>query len=318
MTIMQDSNIKISPDSKQTPQMQNTIRSLCLSLLLAILTPLCIYAKAFSPLLLSEFPYSTLSAPHSKDIQTWLVSEKLDGVRGLWDGERMYFRSGKPMDLPPEFTQNFPPFALDGELYSPDLHFSQIISILKNPKKSKKILNLKFFVFDVPNITQHNPRQGLLKRLETLRIYLKSHPSNFIRIIPQIPINNPASIKQRLHIVTQSGGEGLVLRSLGTPYQAGRSKKDFKLKMTQDDECKIVGYTEGKGKYAHKVGAFICQYNEIKIKIGGGLSNELRQNPPPIGTIITFKYQGLTHNNIPRFPRFWRVRDEYAGIASFE
>ena len=71
-----------------------------------------LFAKAYEPLLLSDFaPYADkldLSQPAQ-----WLVSEKLDGVRGLWDGERMHFRSGKTMPLPQAFSANFPPFALD-------------------------------------------------------------------------------------------------------------------------------------------------------------------------------------------------------------
>lgn len=289
-------------------------------LILIVFFTLSLKAQVFSPMLLSEFPDSELFTTYSEskarpDSQkslanqhTWLVSEKLDGVRGLWDGKQMYFRSGKVMELDSEFTRNFPPFALDGEIYSPDLHFSQIISILKNPKKSAEVIKLQYYVFDVPN--HPNQNSGLLERLEILESYLATHPSNFLRIIPQIPMKENQEIQYKLHQVTQNGGEGLVLRDPNAPYQVGRSKKNFKLKTIQDDECKITGYTRGKGKYTHQVGALICSYKDKSFKIGGGLSDELRRNPPPIGAIITFKYQGLTHNQIPRFPRFWRIKEK--------
>lgn len=258
-----------------------------------------IYAKAFEPMLLSEFEKAKANAK-------WLVSEKLDGVRGLWNGEKMYFRNGKAMNLPNEFIKDFPPFALDGELYNPKLHFSQIISILKNPQRNDEILGLKFYVFDVP----HSYNNSLAQRLDELRVYLKSKPNAYIEIIPQRLIQGQDSIDKELQAVVDNGGEGLVLRNPNMPYQTGRSKYDFKLKTRQDAECKVIGHTQGKGKYDSMLGAIICQYNGKSFKIGSGLSDTLRQNPPPIGSIISFKFQGLTHNGIPRFPTFWRIKQE--------
>jgi DNA ligase-1 len=49
--------------------------------------------------------------------------------------------------------------------------------------------------------------------------------------------------------------------------------------------------------------------NGIQFKIGSGFSDVQRENPPPLGTVVTFKYNGLTKNGKPRFPVFWRVRD---------
>ena len=45
------------------------------------------------------------------------------------------------------------------------------------------------------------------------------------------------------------------------------------------------------------------------IKIGSGLDENQRAIPPKIGTIITFKYYGLTSKGNPRFPVFLRVRN---------
>lgn len=274
-------------------------RALLCALLFCLLLSIELYAKAFAPMLLSEFETGRADSK-------WLVSEKLDGVRGLWNGKEMYFRSGKAMKLPNAFLKDFPPFALDGELYSPKLHFSQIISILKNPQKQDEILELKFYVFDVP----HSPKDSLTQRLDELRAYLQSKPNAYIEIIPQRLMQGQDSIYKELQSVVAKGGEGLVLRDSNMPYQAGRSKYDFKLKTRQDAECKVIGHTQGKGKYDSMLGAIICEYNDKSFKIGSGLSDTLRRNPPPIGSIISFKFQGLTHNGIPRFPTFWRIKQE--------
>jgi DNA ligase-1 len=45
--------------------------------------------------------------------------------------------------------------------------------------------------------------------------------------------------------------------------------------------------------------------------MGSGLNDELRKNPPKIGTKVTFKYQNLTDSGLPRFPIYLRV---YEGV----
>lgn len=270
---------------------------------LIFLLGICCHAlyASFAPMLLSEFVDSEF---HKSSHTQWLISEKLDGVRGLWDGKQMYFRSGKLMDLPHSFTKHFPPFALDGEIYAEDMDFSEIVSIIKNQSRASEVSRLYYYVFDVPQA-----KGGLLARLEVLKEYLHTHKDTHIIIIPQDFETNLESVYKRLHAVVHKGGEGLVLRAGDKPYQSGRSKSDFKLKHTQDSECRVVGHTEGRGKYAHMLGALVCEFEGKQFKIGSGLSDDLRHNPPPIGTIISFKYQGLTHNGIPRFPRFWRIKE---------
>jgi DNA ligase-1 len=48
-----------------------------------------------------------------------------------------------------------------------------------------------------------------------------------------------------------------------------------------------------------------------RFRIGSGLSDALRGQPPPIGTYITYRYQHLTKNGLPRFPRYLRVREDF-------
>jgi DNA ligase-1 len=44
--------------------------------------------------------------------------------------------------------------------------------------------------------------------------------------------------------------------------------------------------------------------------IGTGLSDAERAHPPAIGSLVTFRYRGFTHNGIPRFASFMRVREK--------
>ncbi|RDU72200.1 DNA ligase [Helicobacter brantae] len=267
--------------------------------LLALL--LCLFCNARELWLLQNFD----SKAFEKNAQNYLYSEKLDGVRAYWDGEVLYSRGGKRLSPPSFFTQNFPPFAIEGELWSKRGDFEGIASIVKSSKNPKNWEKLKFYIFEVPN-----QKGGILQRLEVLESYLSTHPAPFIQIIPQLQVSDSKELMQKLDAITKLGGEGLVLRDKNESYYTGRSKKAMKLKAYLDRECKILSYTQGEGKFASQVGSIICQDKNKTFKIGSGMSEDFRKNPPKLGTIITYKYFGLTKKGLPKFPIFLRIREE--------
>lgn len=237
--------------------------------------------------------------------QSFVYSEKLDGVRAFWDGKNLYSKGGKLLTPPSFFTQNFPPFAIEGELWSKRGDFENTVSILKSTKKKEKWRELKFYIFEVPN-----QQGGILKRLEVLEAYLASQPAPFISIIPQLPLNTLQALQDALSAITQAGGEGVVVREKDAPYYTGRNKKAMKLKLYEDRECKITSYVQGKGKFENLVGSIICLDGDVEFKIGSGMSEDFRKNPPKVGTIITYKYFGLNKNKLPKFPVFLRIRSD--------
>jgi DNA ligase-1 len=112
-----------------------------------------------------------------------------------------------------------------------------------------------------------------------------------------------------LEEIEAKNAEGLVVRDPHALYINKRTSKALKVKTFQDAECKVLGYTKGKGKYADVIGAIECQLeNGTQFKIGTGLSDKTRNNPPPIGEFITFQYQKLTKYGKPRFPVFLRLK----------
>ncbi|MGE5530673.1 MAG: DNA ligase, partial [Bacteroidota bacterium] len=36
-----------------------------------------------------------------------------------------------------------------------------------------------------------------------------------------------------------------------------------------------------------------------------------RRNPPIVGTLVTYRYRGTTRTGLPRFPSYWRVRQNF-------
>ena len=85
----------------------------------------------------------------------------------------------------------------------------------------------------------------------------------------------------------------------------------LKLKPYTDAEATVLGYKEGKGKFSKMVGSLKVQGDDgIVFYIGSGLSDAQRKNPPPVGSRVTFRYQGFTKKGIPRFPVFLHIRGE--------
>lgn len=268
-----------------------------------------VFIVLFLPFLLfAAKPDLFLLKTYKEDLNVsgWLMSEKLDGVRAYWDGKRLISRGGHEFKAPSWFTKGFPSFEIDGELWSTRGEFDNISGIVRTQTPHKDWSKLTYNIFEVPN--QHG---GLLARLSVLNDYLKKHPSEYIRIIKQSTCKDKNHLKTFLKEVEDKGGEGIVVRNPDALYINKRTAQALKVKSFDDAECLIVGYNEGKGKYEGKVGSFTCkQENGQIISIGSGLSDDLRQNPPSIGTYITFKYNGLTSKGKPRFPVYLRVKDE--------
>ena len=238
------------------------------------------------------------------DVKNWLMSEKLDGVRAYWDGHALYSRSGRRFSVPTWFIKDFPDFELDGELWTKRSDFEHVVSIVNQQKPHDGWSEISYQIFEVPNA-----QGNFTQRLDKIKQYLKKHPSSFVKVIAQQICTGDAHLKLFLAEVEQLGGEGVVVRNPKPLYHTGRSQASLKVKSAQDAECKITGYKEGKGKYKGLTGALFCQTDEQRrLTIGSGLTDKQRENPPAIGTIITYKHNGYTSKGNPRFPVFLRIR----------
>ncbi|MBR8463433.1 DNA ligase [Campylobacter sp. faydin G-24] len=257
-----------------------------------------------------KFELLKLGEFKDQNVSGWLFSEKLDGIRAYWDGKILRSRNGKTLNAPSEFTAEFPPFELDGELYLGRGEFERLTSVVmdKTPNLTQWS-EVKFYVFDVPH-----EQGGLLKRLEKLKNFMVKNTSSakHIRIIKQTLIKDNTQLLEILNEVERLGGEGVVVRHPDTPYHNGRSKNDLKIKSFKDAECEVIALNKGNGKYKNMLGSLECKDLKTakKFKIGSGFSDKDRTNPPKIGEIITYKYQNLTANGVPRFPIFLRVRKD--------
>ncbi len=237
----------------------------------------------------------------------WLMSEKLDGVRGYWNGTQLLSKNGLVFHPPASFTKDLPPFPLEGELWGGRKTFQQTVSIVKKQQPHDGWLKIQFAIFDVPQ----EPGSFSSRKQRASR-WFATHPSKFAFVIPQQKITAPGHLQTELQRIENLGGEGLIVRNPDAVYSTGRSNDILKVKNFFDMEAVVVAHIPGKGKHQGRLGSLLVElpeeYNTIRFKIGSGFSDTERNNPPPIGTIITFKYYGFYKSGTPKFPSFMRIR----------
>ena len=252
------------------------------------------------------------------NLEHYWVSEKYDGVRAYWDGERLISRQGHEYHAPEWFIKDFPLTALDGELWLARDQFDRLSGIVRKQQPiDAEWRQVRYMVFDLPHHT--GPFDQRLLELRSLS-FLPGHlPNKHLIVVPQWRIESEAALLDQLAEFVAKKAEGLMLHDGRSYYAAKRSDDLLKLKPSFDSEATVMGYESGKGKYQGMMGALWVEAlvknnagEQIKqrFKIGSGFSDKDRQHPPKIGSLITFQYSGLTSKGKPRFARYWRIRNE--------
>jgi len=250
------------------------------------------------PLLLAE------SWDNAMDLSDWWMSEKLDGVRAYWDGKQFLSRLGNLYHAPAWFIDGLPATPLDGELWIDRKKFQRTVSIVRRQDKSDLWKEVKFLVFDAPAAAG-----GFEARLDFLKDALARGAAKFARLHAHERCRNLESLRAELARIESLGGEGLMLRQPGSKYVAGRSSTLLKVKTFHDAEATVVGHQAGAGRHQGRLGALLVRLADgTDFAIGTGFSDRERENPPPIGATITFRYQELSEAGVPRFPSWVGVR----------
>jgi len=229
----------------------------------------------------------------------WWMSEKLDGVRAIWDGKQLLTRTGKIFHAPDWFLKGLPKNKmLDGELWEGRGLFQQTVGKVRAYESDWR--GVKYLVFDVITNEILESRFGILKKLN-----LPAH----VQIVKQYRCQNRCHLSEFEDSIIDMGGEGIMLREPESFYEHKRSKSMLKVKRFQTQEAIVIDYEKGKGRNQRCIGALICRFGQKLIKIGTGLNDELRRTPPAIGTRVTFSFFELTSKDMPRFPSFVACRN---------
>lgn len=240
------------------------------------------------------------------DVTRWWMSEKLDGVRAYWDGERFLSRLGNEFFAPAWFTERLPKTPLDGELWGGRKQFQRTVSTVRRQDRSEAWREIRYLVFDVPSM-----RAPFEQRYAELARLVTELGAPHVEAHAHTECESVDALRAELARVEALGGEGLMMRRPGSLYEVGRSHTLLKVKSFHDAEARVVGHLPGAGKHKGRLGALDCAMpNGTRFSVGTGLSDDERRAPPPIGSIVTYRYQELSNDGVPRFPSYVGIRDD--------
>lgn len=217
-------------------------------------------SKSFSPLLApnQQIDLNELQYP-------LLASYKLDGIRCLLYKGKILSRSLKEIQnkqlkdkLEPlrQFTEDNQ-IILDGEIYSPELTFQEIVSFVmtqdfedkKSIKKFGKVLeipkHLKFYGFDCVQNDDFDER--FVSRQEAVHMYSASF-GKIAEALTHTILNSAKDVEEYFQRALADNCEGLILRNSDGKYKFGRAtlKENiiYKVKPFETFDSKITGFVQ--------------------------------------------------------------------------
>jgi DNA ligase-1 len=232
------------------------------------------------------------------DLSAYWLSEKYDGVRGYWDGQRLLTRGGEPVHAPSWFTAGWPAEPMDGELWAGRGRFEEAVSTVRQQVPDDAAWQrMRFMVFDLPS------HPGVFsERIRSYTRHVEQLNQPWVQAVTQERIGSHASLLKRLDQMVRAGGEGLMLHRGDALYRALRN---------EDAEARVMAHVPGQGKYTGMLGALLVETaNGQRFRIGSGFNDVQRHEPPPVGAWITYRYRGLHDSGLPRFATFLRVRTD--------
>ncbi len=279
---------------------------------------LCLCGLLGGPQALAQTPATTAPAlmlakvyHPGIDLADYWVSEKYDGIRGYWDGQQLFTRGGERVHAPAWFTAGWPSTRLDGELWAGRGRFAQAISTVRQQAPDDAAWRgIRFMVFDMP--AQGGP---FTNRITALNAAVEQIAQPWVVAVAQTRATSHAALQAQMRRVVKAGGEGLMLHRGASLYTATRNGDLLKVKPHEDAEARVLGHQAGQGKYTGMVGALLVETVAsgnaaapgVRFKIGTGLTDAQRRDPPPVGSVVTYRFRGLTDAGVPRFASFVRA-----------
>jgi len=203
-----------------------------------------IIKKMWTPMLATPFDLRSL-----RDGVPYFVSEKYDGVRAAWDGERLVTRTGKVVPAPAEFLERLPkppPGRMyDGEIFAGRGGFRRAGRIARGKEPWDSEVSYK--IFDVVDETERSFEK-------TFAIMRETVPREFLA--PQIRMTSANAAIALFARLVAAGAEGAMVRRGDVGYVPRRSTALMKLKAANEAEAVVVG-----GGGGDKGGFLECRWN---------------------------------------------------------
>lgn len=259
-----------------------------------------------------------------------IIQPKLDGFRAVYIPEVGFIgRNGKHIknkNIKEYFKglSDLKDTVLDGELYSHNMSFNKLASLLNSEDKEISYGELEFIVFDSIPITgwrEQNSTYTYSNRLKNIKIILDSIYTSHVKIIPNITLKKNI-IKEVFEMYLQRGYEGAMLKDPKGLYKWKRVTVNSgilsKLKPSFSEDCKTTGFVEGEGKFTGMLGKLLVDFNGVTVGVGTGFSDKERKEiwknkKKYLHKYVEVKGMEVTEDLSIRHPVFSRWRPDKDG-----
>ena len=252
-----------------------------------------------------------------KGVYPCFVQPKLDGTRCIGiPGKGLFSRLRKTFPhmehIADELNLLRPDIIFDGELYTNELTFQQIVGLVKKETLREEDVaqqrKIKYHVYDLVMPGTFEERYAFLKKV------MREAKFKNIVLVPTERCASEEEMKAKHNEYVAAGFEGIMLRNPAGLYKHSRSADLLKYKEFIDEEFTVVGFTEGDGQDKGCV-VWICETEEKKrfqCRPRGTKEErkEMFQNGDSyIGKKLTVRFQEWSDAHIPRFPVGIAFRD---------
>ncbi len=269
------------------------------------------------------------------------ASPKIDGIRAFVKDDLLLSRKMKP--IPNDYVQDTLAIheldGLDGELTVGPPNAQNCMQVsMSGVMTEQGQPEFTWWVFDFWNC----PSMPYIDRWQALKECLNVEKFPRIKLLQQVLIENAEQLAAYEEVTVNEGYEGVMLRSLSSPYKYGRSTARegylLKVKRWQDSEAVVIGFEEKmhnaneatvdeRGytkRSSHQenlvpmgvLGALLVRNtNGVEFSIGTGFDDVNRKmiwdlRSSYLGANVTYKHFAVTGvKDKPRFPVFKCFRD---------
>lgn len=255
-----------------------------------------------------------------EDVVGWYASRKLNGWRMIWDGSKLWtlgrYSGPKTIEAPDWFYKQLPHTPLDGELWHPSDDMSFVKSIAgQGPERSKndpRWHDLRYMVFNIWYSKQ--------TWLDNYKVILKIKSDN-VEALPQARLTPGFTIYDFIKELPKNA-EGAMIVDPYSYYECKRSRSLLKVKKVLEIEATVIGVNPGEGKHKGRMGSLEVSFKwddkvtsvfggnesmvgtEVYFCVGGGFTDEEREQHWTPGQCIKFSYLGVTNKGVPISPNF--------------
>eukprot|EP00026_Physarum_polycephalum_P002917 Phypoly_transcript_02926.p1 GENE.Phypoly_transcript_02926~~Phypoly_transcript_02926.p1 ORF type:complete len:773 (+),score=149.17 Phypoly_transcript_02926:98-2416(+) len=208
-------------------------------------------------------PMLALEAPRKQSFSpaNWLIFEKFDGIRAIWNAEErvLYSRWGKELEIPHFISETFSQYDwLDGEIWF-GRERGMRYEAINVSKAAHHLVNwdkFKYVVFDcVSPEMREEPYVDRYKKLEGI---FPSGKGSYLTLAPYDVCTGKEFAEVLFFALRSRGGEGIILRDPNSAYVNGYSRHLYKYK----------GFTDAEALVLKKISdtTFLCRVNKMQMR----------------------------------------------------